>query len=50
MQSKSLSISGFRGFKDPQTLALSDLITILEGPNQSGKTSIGEAVGMAAVR
>ena len=44
MRLKSLSVRGFRGFNDAQTLDLSDPLTIFEGPNGSGKTSIGEAV------
>jgi hypothetical protein len=44
MRLKSLSICGFRGFNDAQTLDLSDTMVIFEGPNGSGKTSIGEAV------
>lgn len=44
MRLKSLSICGFRGFNDPQTLDLSDPMVIFEGPNGSGKTSIGEAM------
>jgi hypothetical protein len=39
-----ISICGFRGFNDKQDLDLSDSLTIFEGPNGSGKTSIGEAV------
>lgn len=44
MRLKSISVRGFRGFNDAQTLDLSDPLTIFEGPNGSGKTSIGEAV------
>src|SRR5262245_31966832 len=44
MRLKSLSVRGFRGFNDAQTLDLSDPLVIFEGPNGSGKTSIGEAV------
>ncbi len=44
MRLKTLSIRGFRGFNEPQTLDLSDPLVIFEGPNGSGKTSIGEAV------
>src|SRR5260370_26005516 len=43
MRLTSLSISGFRGFNDAQTLDLSDAIAIFEGPNGSSKTAIGEA-------
>lgn len=44
MRLTSLSISGFRGFNDAQTLDLSDPMVLFDGPNGSGKTSIGEAV------
>lgn len=44
MRLKSLSICGFRGFNDAQTLDLSDPLVIFEGPNGSGKTSIGEGL------
>lgn len=44
MRLTTLSICGFRGFNDAQTLELSDPLVIFEGPNGSGKTSIGEAV------
>ena len=42
MRLTKLSVSGFRGFNDAQTLDLSD--PMVEGPNGSGKTSVGEAV------
>src|SRR5438445_13609639 len=44
MRLTKLSVSGFRGFNDAQTLDLSDPMIIFEGPNGSGKTSIGEAM------
>ena len=44
MRFTSLNICGFRGFNDAQTLDLSDPIAVFEGPNGSGKTSIGEAM------
>ena len=44
MRLTSLSICGFRAFNDSQTLDLSDPIAVFEGPNGSGKTSIGEAM------
>lgn len=44
MRLKSLSVCGFRGFNDAQTLDLTDPLVVFEGPNGSGKTSIGEAV------
>ena len=44
MRLRTLSICGFRGFNDAQTLDLADPIVIFEGPNGCGKTSIGEAV------
>ena len=44
MRFTSLSICGFRGFNDAQILDLSDPIAVFEGPNGSGKTSIGEAM------
>ena len=44
MRLRSLSVCGFRAFNEPQELDLSDPFVILEGPNGSGKTSIGEAV------
>lgn len=43
MRLTSLSICGFRAFNDEQKLDLSDPMVIFEGPNGSGKTSIGEA-------
>ena len=44
MRLTSLSVCGFRAFNDSQTLDLSDPIAVFEGPNGSGKTSIGEAM------
>ena len=44
MRLTSLSICGFRAFNDSLTLDLSDPIAVFEGPNGSGKTSIGEAM------
>ena len=44
MRFTSLNICGFRGFNDAQPLDLSDPIAVFEGPNGSGKTSIGEAM------
>ncbi len=44
MRLTRLSIHGFRGFNEAQALDLSDPLVIFEGPNGSGKTSIGEAV------
>ena len=44
MRFMSLNICGFRGFNDAQPLDLSDPIAVFEGPNGSGKTSIGEAM------
>ena len=44
MRFTNLNICGFRGFNDAQPLDLSDPIAVFEGPNGSGKTSIGEAM------
>jgi len=44
MRLTSLSVCGFRGFNDAQVLDLLAPLVIFEGPNGSGKTSIGESV------
>ena len=44
MRIRQLRVRGFRGFNEEQVVALSDPIAIFEGPNGSGKTSIGEAI------
>jgi hypothetical protein len=44
MRITQLKVRGFRGFNEEQPIDLSDPIAIFEGPNGSGKTSIGEAV------
>lgn len=44
MRIKQLKIRGFRGFNEEQQIDLSDPITVFEGPNGSGKTSLGEAI------
>ena len=44
MRIDQIKIRGFRGFNEEQTIDLSDPVSIFEGPNGSGKTSIGEAV------
>lgn len=44
MRFTSLRIAGFRGFNEVQTIDLSGPLVVFEGPNGSGKTSIGEAL------
>jgi hypothetical protein len=44
MRIQQLKIRGFRGFNEEQTVDLSDPIAVFEGPNGSGKTSLGEAI------
>jgi hypothetical protein len=39
-----LSIQGFRGFNDQQTLAFHPRLTVIYAPNSYGKTSISEAI------
>jgi AAA domain len=39
-----LSIRGFRGFNDQQTLAFHPRLTVIYAPNSYGKTSISEAI------
>jgi hypothetical protein len=44
MRIKHLKIRGFRGFNEEQPIGLSDPVSVFEGPNGSGKTSMGEAI------
>ena len=44
MKIKSITIQGFRGFNNKQTLDLHDQLTLLYAPNSYGKTSISEAL------
>jgi AAA15 family ATPase/GTPase len=41
---KEITISGFRGFKDQQTLKLNDNMILIRGANGSGKSSLVEAI------
>jgi DNA repair exonuclease SbcCD ATPase subunit len=41
---KEITISGFRGFKDQQTLNLSNNLILIRGANGSGKSSLVEAI------
>ena len=43
MKIKSISIQGFRGFNDEQTVDFHDRLTLIYAPNSYGKTSISEA-------
>jgi hypothetical protein len=44
MKINQLKIRGFRGFNEEQVIDLSDSVAVFEGPNGSGKTSLGEGV------
>lgn len=44
MRFRSIKAAGLRGFNEEQTIDLSDPLIIFEGPNGSGKTSLGEAI------
>lgn len=44
MRIQQLKVCGFRGFNEEQPIDLSDPIAVFEGPNGSGKTSIGEGI------
>lgn len=44
MKIKSISIYGFRGFNQEQSLLFHDELTLLYAPNSYGKTSISEAL------
>ena len=44
MKIKSITIQGFRGFNEKQTIELHDQLTLLYAPNSYGKTSISEAL------
>lgn len=43
MKIKQISIQGFRGFNEEQTIALHPELTLIAAPNSHGKTSISEA-------
>ena len=43
MKIKSISIQGFRGFNEGQTVHFHDRLTLIYAPNSYGKTSISEA-------
>lgn len=43
MKVKSISIQGFRGFNEEQTVNFHDRLTLISAPNSYGKTSISEA-------
>src|SRR4030042_2499158 len=40
---KSISIQGFRGFNEEQTINVHDRLTLIYAPNSYGKTSISES-------
>ncbi|MDP2720019.1 MAG: ATP-binding protein, partial [Dehalococcoidia bacterium] len=44
MKINSLSIRGFRGFNQEQTIEFNPTLTIIYAPNSYGKTSITESV------
>lgn len=44
MRLKELTVSGFRGFRSPQTIPLDADVVVIHGPNGSGKSSIVEAL------
>lgn len=44
MRLKTLTVEGFRGFCHRQTVEFSDELTVVYGPNGTGKTSLGEAL------
>lgn len=44
MKIKRITIQGFRGFNEKQTIDLHDQLTLLYAPNSYGKTSISEAL------
>lgn len=44
MRLKEITISGFRGFKDEQTLNLNNNMILIRGSNGSGKSSLVEAI------
>lgn len=44
MKIKSITIKGFRGFNEEQTINFHDKLTLIYAPNSYGKTSISEAL------
>jgi energy-coupling factor transporter ATP-binding protein EcfA2 len=44
MRLRALTVEGFRGFCDRQLIQFSGELTIVYGPNGTGKTSLGEAL------
>ncbi len=44
MKIKSITIQGFRGFNDEQTIDLHERLVLIYAPNSYGKTSISEAL------
>lgn len=44
MKIKRITIAGFRGFNEERTIACNNRLTLLDGPNSYGKTSISEAL------